>query len=77
MSAVKNKQNVGRKIFENNEERESGEICFGNTIINTRVSILNYPKDFYEKNNTKFNRRTYKRIMGFAKSFQFEIMEKI
>ena len=60
------------------KERESGEICFGNTIINTRVSILNYPKGFLRKKIIQsLIEEPIKESWDLQKSFQFEIMEKI
>ena len=60
------------------KERESGQICFGNTIINTRVSILNYPKGFLRKKIIKnLIEEPIIESWDLKYPFQFEIFEKI
>ena len=67
------------KYLEIMKERESsGEICFGNTVINTRVSILNYPKGFCRKQIIKnLIEEPIRETWDLKYPFKFEIIEKL
>ena len=59
------------------KERENGTINFGNTIINTRVSFLNYPKGFLRKQIIKQIIESNKdESWNLNLPYKYEILEK-